>query len=220
MGRTPSVPPAVSLSLDAWPADAKERAQAKLVACAAFVLAGGFWLRFRWLPALLATGTGNTAVMATLITAFGCVEACTLWCFSRMLIRNFGFHGARRYAAVLAAVFLVDTVVHLQLILTGARGFEIYRALIASYQVGFSYLFFLYLVLGTACIAFGYSVLRLGDELHGLLAGYGWAQVWTGAALTSFVLVPFAWLPAIAAHLLLGVIFYRLACGPVALRRE
>jgi hypothetical protein len=219
MERTLSVPTVISPP-DMWPADAKERAQATLAACAAIALAGGYWLRFQWLPAVLATGVGNTGVMTTLVAAFGCTEACTLWWFSRMLVRNFKFHGADRYAAALAGVFLVDTVVHLQMTLTGAHGFDVYGAGALSYHIAFSYPFFLHLVLGTACIAFGYSVLRLGDELNHLLAAYAWAQVWTGVALASLVLGPFAWLPAAAAHLLLGVIFCRVTHGAGALEQK
>jgi hypothetical protein len=211
MERTPSVPTVISPP-DMWPADAKERAQATLAAGAAVALAGGYWLRFQWLPLVLATGAGNTGVMTALVAAFGCAEASTLWWFSRMLVRNFKFHGADRYAAVLAGVFLVDTAVYLQMIFTGAHWSDVY-------STG-AYPFFLYLVLGTACIAFGYSVLRLGNELHHLLAAYGWAQVWTGAALASLVLGPFAWLPAAAAHLLLGVIFWRVAHGAGALEQK
>lgn len=168
-----------------------------------------WWPHVRWVNDTAAPVAWRASVLVGVMGAYAYV----LWSFRRWLNERFAFHAADPWIGALLAVFGVDLVAQLQVVASGAPGFRIYTYPLGLYRIALAYPHFACLGAGVIYAALGYSLLRFPDDLNGRMRACAYAQVSTGAVLASLSFAGWAVIPAIAGHLLVGLILVGAAAG-------
>jgi hypothetical protein len=115
----------------------------------------------------------------------------------RILNEMFGFHLADAYIVVMIWVNVVGTVI---------------LAIATQPDTSLSILTLIFLmVLGFITIAFAIALMKLEDQLGGLLKPFCYLCIFQGVCIASIILIPLGLLVSIASDVLLALIFFRTA---------
>jgi hypothetical protein len=127
-----------------------------------------------------------------------------LYMFRKLLNERFDFHRADVLIHVLIAVNIVFFFLGMIDIFAGLLGAG------KGFEIGFSIVaMVLFVVFCIIHIIYGIVLLRLEDDLFGLLKPYAMLIIVSGALGVTVILIPFALLAAIAHMIVLGMIFLR-----------
>lgn len=120
-----------------------------------------------------------------------------LYMFRRLLNDRFGFHDVD----IFITVFIALNVISFFLGIAGMfEDFEIAVAIIVG---------ILFLVYGILSIAFGVTILKLKDNLFGLLRPYAYLTIGSGILAATILLAPIGMILSMTALVVQGMIFLR-----------
>jgi hypothetical protein len=127
-----------------------------------------------------------------------------LYMFRRLLNRQFDFHTTDILITVLIVVNIVFFVIGLVELSVSAIGLDL------DVERGLSLItMILFIPFSLLTIAFGVMLLKLKDDLFGLLKPYAYTTIGSGVCGATVILAPIGLLAAVAALVMLGMIFLR-----------
>jgi hypothetical protein len=127
-----------------------------------------------------------------------------LYMFRRLLNRQFDFHATDTLITVLIVVNVVFFVIGLIDLLVSTMGLE----LVAERDLSWITMI-LFVPFALLTIVFGVMLLKLRDDLFGLLKPYAYTTIASGVCGATIILAPIGLLAAVVALVILGMIFLR-----------
>ena len=120
------------------------------------------------------------------------------------------FHSLRRLLNEVFDFHLVDT--HIMVMIWINVGVTVISAIVAQPDASFAILALIALVaFGIVMIAFAIALMKLEDQLAGLLKPFCYLSIAQGVCTASIILIPLGLLTSVAADVLLALIFFRTA---------
>jgi len=133
-----------------------------------------------------------------------CIGLYILYVFRKLLNQEFNFHATDTLITVLILVNIVFFVIGLVDLVSSTTGIEL------GTQRDLSLItMILFVPFSILTIVFGVKLLRLREDMYGLLRPYAYATIGSGACGATIILAPLGLVAAIAALVILGMIFLR-----------
>jgi len=151
-------------------------------------------------------------IMQILIQTFGTLLfVAIVLCLKRLLNAAFDFHATDRNIDLMVMASIVSGVLSI-----GVFSFPAFKESLQSAVI------VILVALGIVQIQFGYRLLKLADNLGGLLKPFCYANMATGIFLASVVLMPLSIIVSALSDLMLGTIFFNMAtlAGNDAVKKE
>jgi len=149
-------------------------------------------------------GSGLEVLIAPLHVVNLAIGIFVLYMFRSLLNERYNFHGVDIPIMILICTNIVFFVLGL---------FDLFSGIImgaAALQLGVSVLtMVLFVLFSIVNIAFGVMLLNLKDDLFGLLKPYAFTTITSGALGATVILAPLGLIAAVAALVILGMIFLR-----------
>jgi len=144
------------------------------------------------------TETKAIKVLLTLISLGAFVYI--FLCLRKLFNMRFKFHDVDTYISVLIWGNVVLSILNL---------LSLVRSELEASLIGF--LMGAFILLQIIYIVFAIRILRLPDNLFGLLKPFSYTSIASGICLASIILIPVGFIVSAAADVILGIIFFRAA---------